>query len=218
MRCQGTINLIIYFVKNDVADNWVEWLEWVAMADDLTESTKHLKKKGEWTKDELLEFQDHVITQLYKHYPVRNDYHDTKIISKREYNTLKDNDKKSSNYVVLGRPMMLILNEYKTSKKYGEKIIKIDATVANSIRIFLKHNTSGFLLVSPTHIDRPINSNGITKTLQRISAEHFDGKKIGSSLIRHINHTYPKPGIRPKNCQNFLFPSHLKELATFRTH
>ena len=46
MRCQGTINLIIYFVKNDVADNWVEWLEWVAMADDLTESTKHLKNKS----------------------------------------------------------------------------------------------------------------------------------------------------------------------------
>ena len=33
-----------------------------------------------------------------------------------------------------------------------------------------------------------------------------------------VNHTYPKPGIRPKNCQNFLFPSHLEELATFRTH
>ena len=168
------------------AANWVDWLEWVDMADNLTDKTKHLRKKSEWSKDELLEFQDHVITQLYKHYPVRNDYHDTKIISKREYNTLKDNDKKSSNYVVLGRPMMLILNEYKTSKKYGEKKIKIDATVANSIRIFLKHNTSGFLLVSPTHIDRPINSNGITKTLQRISAEHFDGKKVGSSLIRHM--------------------------------
>ena len=34
----------------------------------------------------------------------------------------------------------------------------------------------------------------------------------------NFNHTYPKPGIRPKNCQNFLFPSHLEELATFRTH
>ena len=52
----------------------------------------------------------------------------------------------------------------------------------------MKHNTSGFLLVSPTHtcIDRPINTNGITKTLQRISAEHFDGKKVGSSLTRHM--------------------------------
>ena len=156
------------------------------MADTLTYTTKHLKKKSEWTKDELLEFQDHVITQLYKHYPVRNDYHDTKIISKREYNRLKDIDKKSTNYVVLGRPMMLILNEYKTSKKYGEKKIKIDPSVANSIRIFLKHNTSGYLLVSPTHIDQPMNTNGVTRTLQRISAEHFDGKKIGSSLIRHM--------------------------------
>ena len=88
------------------AANWVDWLEWVDMADNLTDKTKHLRKKSEWSKDELLEFQDHVITQLYKHYPVRNVYHDTKIISKREYNTLKDNDKKSSNYVVLGRKSM----------------------------------------------------------------------------------------------------------------
>ena len=35
---------------------------------------------------------------------------------------------------------------------------------------------------------------------------------------RHLNHTYSKPEFNPKNCQNFLFPSHLEELATFRTN
>eukprot|EP01051_Picozoa_sp_SAG22_P022320 SAG22_NODE_5302_length_1041_cov_5.042463_4_plen_52_part_01 len=52
------------------------------MSDNLGDSTKHLKKKQEWTKDELLHFQDYLITQLYKHYPVRNDFHDTKVVSK----------------------------------------------------------------------------------------------------------------------------------------
>ena len=33
-----------------------------------------------------------------------------------------------------------------------------------------------------------------------------------------VNHTYSKPEFNPNFCQNFLFPSHLKELATFRTH
>ena len=36
--------------------------------------------------------------------------------------------------------------------------------------------------------------------------------------LNYVNHTYPKPEIRPKNCQNFLFPNHLEELANFRTH
>eukprot|EP01050_Picozoa_sp_SAG11_P065319 SAG11_NODE_45453_length_144_cov_619.000000_1_plen_47_part_11 len=46
-----------------------------------------------------------------------------KVISKREYNKLSKNDKKETNYLVRGKPMLLILNEYKTSKRYGEKKI-----------------------------------------------------------------------------------------------
>eukprot|EP01051_Picozoa_sp_SAG22_P004968 SAG22_NODE_282_length_13050_cov_37.625125_10_plen_230_part_00 len=166
--------------------NWVEWSEWVRMSDELGESTKHLRKKKEWSKDELLQFQDYLITQLYKHYPVRNDFHDTKVVSKRDYNKLSESDKKSNNFVVNGRPMLLILNEYKTKKKYGEKKIEIDPKVANLVRIFLNHNSAGYLLVSPTNIDLPMSTNGITRTLQKISSTHFDGKKIGSSLLRHM--------------------------------
>ena len=70
--------------------NWVDWSDWTEMSDDLGESTKHLKREKEWSDEELLQFQDYLITQLYKHYPVRNDFHDTKVVSKREYNKLTD--------------------------------------------------------------------------------------------------------------------------------
>ena len=52
--------------------NWVEWSEWVRMSDELGDSTKHLKKKKEWSKDELLQFQDYLITQLYIIYQLTN--------------------------------------------------------------------------------------------------------------------------------------------------
>ena len=53
--------------------------------------------------------------------------------------------------------------------------------------------------------------------LQR--ADRFSwGIILGTKGMNQVNHTYPKPEIRPKLCQNFLFPSHLEELATFRTH
>ena len=166
--------------------NWVDWSDWTEMSDDLGESTKHLKREKEWSDEELLQFQDYLITQLYKHYPVRNDFHDTKVVSKREYNKLADIEKKNNNFVVDSRPMLLILNEYKTKKKYGEKKIEIEPKVANLVRIFLNHNRTGYLLVSPTNVDQPMSTNGVTRTLQRISATHFDGRKIGSSLLRHM--------------------------------
>ena len=64
--------------------------------------------------------------------------------------------------------------------------IEIEPKVANLVRIFLNHNRTGYLLVSPTNVDQPMSTNGVTRTLQRISATHFDGKKIGSSLLRHM--------------------------------
>ena len=64
--------------------------------------------------------------------------------------------------------------------------IEIDSKVANLVRIFLNHNRTGYLLVSPTNVDEPMSTNCITRTLQRISASHFDGKKIGASLLRHM--------------------------------
>ena len=58
--------------------------------------------------------------------------------------------------------------------------------MANLVRIFLNHNRTGYLLVSQTNVDQPMSTNGVTRTLQRISATYFDGKKIGSSLLRHM--------------------------------
>ena len=39
-----------------------------------------------------------------------------------------------------------------------------------------------------------------------------------SSRASHFHHTYSKPQFNPNFYQNFLFPSHLEELATFQTH
>ena len=91
-----------------------------------------------------------------------------------------------------GRPYQFVLNDYKTSKRYAEKRIDVPADLSKIIKIWLKHNTSGYFLVSPKDITKPMSSNEITKALQRISAEKFDGKRIGSSMLRHIylSHKY----------------------------
>ena len=78
------------------------------------------------------------------------------------------------------------LNDYKTSAKYKQQVIEVkDTKLKKIIKLFLKHNQSGYFIVSPTDVKQPINSNNLTKVLIGISVK-YTGKRVGSSLIRHI--------------------------------
>eukprot|EP01052_Picozoa_sp_SAG31_P055537 SAG31_NODE_15390_length_757_cov_1.489362_1_plen_120_part_00 len=64
---------------------------------------------------------------IYTVYPLRNDFV-MKVISKAQYRKLKEEDKKERNYLVVpsnNDSMKFVLNEYKTKKRYGEKLITI---------------------------------------------------------------------------------------------
>ena len=113
--------------------------------------------------------------------PLRSDFHATKI-----HKTTPDKTK--GNYVALDTKK-LVLNEYKTSKKYGEKHIEIDEEILGPLRRWLRHNGTGYLLVNRK--GEPLNSNGITKALNRIGMKHR-GKPFGSSILRHsyLSHKY----------------------------
>ena len=147
--------------------NWVEWKDYVAMIDKLKNKVQHLNRKKIWTTEEIGEYQEYLLTTLYKHYPVRNDFHDMKVISKREYNKLSNNDKKETNFLVRGKPMLLILNEYKTSKRYGEKKIEVNPEVAQVIKTYLNHHDTGYLLNQPNNYTQPMTTNGVTRSLQK---------------------------------------------------
>ena len=62
------------------------------------------------------------------------------MITKTEYNKLQDEEKKGGNFLVKHNTnkYFFVLNEYKTSKKYGEKNIEIDEEV---LRISLARRT-----------------------------------------------------------------------------
>eukprot|EP01050_Picozoa_sp_SAG11_P061662 SAG11_NODE_41141_length_197_cov_92.795918_1_plen_65_part_11 len=65
--------------------------------------------------------------------------------------------------------MLLILNEYKTSKRYGEKKIEVNSEVAQVIRTYLNHHNTGYLLNQPNNYTEPMTTNGVTRALQKIS-------------------------------------------------
>ena len=137
-----------------------------------------------------------MIALLYSHYPLRNDFGDVKVVSKAVFNNTTTEEREKQNYLVQdplrsGSKMSLVLNEYKTSKKYGEKTIDIDPEVRKVLLLWFKHNRSGFLLADKK--GNALGSNGITKSLAKVGLQRL-GKRLGSSLLRHsyLSHKYSK--------------------------
>ena len=123
---------------------------------------------------------------------VLDDFGDVLVVGKKAFNNTTQEQRKEQNYLVTeknGLKMTLVLNEYKTSKKYGEKRIEMNDEVSKVLRKWLKYNTTGHLLIDKHNT--PLGSNGITKALTRIGQKYLQ-KSLGSSLLRHsyLSHKY----------------------------
>ena len=171
--------------------NWVSWDEYLGMVEKLKDSVQDLRKKKEWDKGDTLRYQNYLLSLLYSNYPLRNDFHDMEVITQRDFKKRSDN----KNYFVIQtskKPKYkIVLNEYKTSAKYKQQVILIDDPIlTKAIDTWLsRRSTAGSaFIVSPSSTDlaRPISSNELTKVLISLSSQWLDGKRVGSSLLRHI--------------------------------
>ena len=170
--------------------NWVDYDDYVKKVDELGERLDDVKKKAEWSNDDVRRFQEYLIAKLYTVYPLRNDYV-MKVVSKAEFNKLSEKDKEQMNFLVVpsnGHTMFFVLNEYKTRRKYGEKrVLIMDAEVQKVLRLWLKRTSHSSLFVDPIKgFDKPADSSTITKILTTMSKREFGGKSVGSSLLRHM--------------------------------
>jgi len=163
-------------------ENWVSYDELIKLAEKLFDEIKkdEILKKEKLTRGEYTTLQDYILLRTYLTFTWRNDFAEMKVIKSE-----KEDDNKN-NFLLLnkGMPDKFILNQYKTDSKYGKKSVKIPSSLGKVIKRFLKFNKSGYFLTLQDGI-RAINSNGITKALNRLFEKHL-GKTIGSSLLRHI--------------------------------
>lgn len=167
--------------------NWIDWPDYLKMVTKMKENIKDLKGK-DWSWREKQRYQDYLIVLLYSHYPLRNDWANVKLTTPIAFK--KATDVKEQNYLIKqGKSYEFILNEYKTSRAYGEKRIMLNTETSNAISKWLTHNKSGYMLIDKQ--GRPIGSNGITKALTRIGEREVN-RKLGSSLLRHsyLTHKY----------------------------
>lgn len=169
--------------------NWIEWDEIITIRERL--------------KNEILEFIDNkiisvaqynkllslLVLSLYTMIPPRRniDYIEMFFINHNK-DTL-DSNKNYLDYI----NKKFIFNNYKTNKKYGLQSLEIPNNLLEIINLYLKHHPLNpdkkllfkkniefrFLVFSD---GSPFNLNSTTRLLNKL----FDGKRIGSSMLRHI--------------------------------
>lgn len=150
-------------------------------------------KAGKLKKKENLTGKDKELLMVYtiytflRTYPVRLDLAGMEYITKTMYNKLSEADKKNTNYLVNEKnKLTAILNEYKTSKKYGEKKIPIDKSVEKVLRMYIKltgKKPGDVLFVSST--GKPISRNSLTQLLMKTSKKYLN-KSISTTMMRKI--------------------------------
>lgn len=188
--------------------NWVEYNEVLQLLRKMKKMATPLLDKENLTNKEKDIIQQYLAVYLYsgKAFDVlRNDFSEMKVVNEGD-----DTDKNKNYFVIKKKGIPYFkLNEYKTAKFQGEKIIPIkDMELRKLINKWAKINGTGFILVNITK-NTPMTSNGISKYLNKIFMKHL-GKKVSSSLLRsiYITHKYNgKMSIKDK-----------KELANNMTH
>jgi hypothetical protein len=168
------------------ANNWADYQDILKLLKKLKKETKPLLEKNpeNLTQKEKDLIQNYLVVYLYsgKAFPIiRNDFADMKIVNESDE---RDDDK---NYFVVkkkGLPYFQ-LNEFKTKKYQGEKIIPIkDLELRKLINKWAKITNTGYLLINVSN-NSPMKANGISKYLQKIYLKNLN-KKISTSLLRSI--------------------------------
>ena len=149
--------------------------------------SKGLKKKETLTGKEKELLMVYTIYSFLLKYPLRLDLAGMRYITKTAYNKLSEEDKKNSNFLVNEKnKLTAILNEYKTSKKYGQKKLSIDKDIEKILRMYIKltnKKPGDVLFVSSK--DTPLSRNALSQLLIKTSKKYLN-KSISTTIMRKI--------------------------------
>ena len=147
------------------------------------EILKEINKKRKLNKEQFERLADLIILGLYTlQAPRRNIDYLNMFILTNAYNAETHGTEK--NFLDLVNKTF-VLNNYKTAGTYKTQIVPINEELFNIIKLYIKfRNTkSSNIPFLVDYEENPImESNALTKKLNAI----FDGKKIGSSMLRKL--------------------------------
>ena len=168
-------------ISDKQKDNFIELSELRGMIDNIRKDLDlpKLKKKETLTPKEYKLLQVYTILEILINIPMRNDLSNMKKISQKDYKKLSDKEKQENNYLVMEKTSLkFILNDYKTSKKYKEKVIYAPKPLEKIIRMYIRKNGDSDNLF-------PMTRNAISQLLIKTSKKYLD-KSISTTMIRKI--------------------------------
>ena len=169
-------------LKNDKEEkNMVSTEDILKLLDELNKNIvdKKLRTKKNLTPDEKELLTEYLVIKFYSEYPLRNDLAQLHVANSK---TKLDADK---NYLIMmNKGARLVLNNFKTNKKYGSKTINLSNDMFKLLRNYLKRNEDDQYLL--------YNKNGTVMSKNQLSFfliktfEKYLGKRIGTQMLRKI--------------------------------
>jgi len=170
-------------ISDKQKNNFVELSEINKMIKDISNdlSIPKLKKKSSISKKEENLLMVYVILNILIRIPLRNDLSNMILLKKTQYNKLSNKDKEDNNYLVMEKGLLkFILNDYKTSKKYKEKILNIPKDLEKILRMYIKR-----MDFKVNDIIFPLSRNGLSQLLIKTSKKYLN-KSISTTMLRKI--------------------------------
>tara|TARA_R110000803_G_scaffold623_6_gene2167 strand:+ start:1847 stop:2830 length:984 start_codon:yes stop_codon:yes gene_type:complete len=174
-------------------DNFCEMSEIQGMIDEMEKNIverdiKYRVKKGGLNSKDRELLMVWVIFNFLIRIPTRNDMAGQKLVTRRMYSKLTDEDKAEGNFIIREKGGMTgIYNEYKTSKKYGERQVPIPKDLEKILNTYIKlldKKSGDVLFLSST--GEPLTRNGISQMLLRNSKEYLNGKCVSTTIMRKV--------------------------------
>jgi hypothetical protein len=175
-----------------------------------------LKEVGEEDIDRMLKamerdlrtrqtFMVYVMIHIYRRFAFRNDVAGMEVFPNAIFDKIEETERHSHNYLVLGKPpesMSFVLNDYKTSKKYGEKTFEIeDRKLQQILHSWISYKISNrwedienkVIFLFDWATGTPLTRNDISHALSDAFNKYL-GHPVSTTLLRKI---YSKSLIDP---------------------
>lgn len=149
---------------------------------------------GEIDRRDMNFLQDYLTLLVHRHIPLRNELAHVEIVTDREYRGIPQKKRDLQNYLVVKkrgrgkaqkRSYELRLNNYKTSKTYGERVIPVPKEVETEMTRYLLYNRDPFLMLNKSRTG-PMSSQQFSNRFSRFMERYMRGKRIASNVMRHI--------------------------------
>jgi len=201
-------------ISDKQKDNFVDIEEVNKMIESMRKEIvdRNIFTKTTLTPRERSLLQVYVIYSIYSRVPLRNDVAGMEVITKTVYNKLTDEDKKERNYLVMTKnSMFMVLNRFKTQKKYGELVFYLQKDLEKILRKYIKINGKGVLFKSGT--GKPLSRNALSQLMLKTSKKYMN-KNISSTMLRKIYLSSKYADVKEEMIKDSVVMGHSTEMQS----